>query len=90
MQLEGFLRSLQGNITSMALIILAIVIVCTLFSLVSRESPDLRRTIRSIGLGLTVLVIAAFTISAAVTAATNRAPRKDVDKDGVYQQMNSH
>ena len=95
----GFLRSVAPQLETAGVIaFLVIVVWCVLKFMVYPNSESMDDTDRTSAnrltnliamavLGLTALIL---TISLTLTALTNRVPRQDVDRSGVYQQMNSH
>lgn len=86
---EGFLRSLQGDLM---VAIGALVLIGILYLLLLRFAPaDRARNGIHRGAALLVLfVLVVVAWRAFSVGAANRTPRQDVDKSGVYDQMNSH
>ena len=98
--LGGFLRGLQremvGLIGSIILIIIILLIVrwfisklLTSHDIENDEAVSGRKWAGSIAAVLICLVLVGFAINAA-TYATNMIPHSDIDKSGVYTQMNSN
>jgi hypothetical protein len=92
----GFLRSLQGDI--MAILASFVVLLCVyavIAALVKRSVAEsdvvgvIRNARRVIGL-IAALILLGFVSRAAEMAATNRMPREDADKSGVYDQMDDN
>lgn len=92
-----FIRVLQVHITTVVLLFVLIAIVYVLLMLIVKRSDlpsNRRRTIKTgvrrvVGV-LSLLITIGFVVNAAVVASVNRVPRSDIDKSGVYQQIDSH
>lgn len=100
-QLEGFLRSLQPQLGGFFLFLFSTLIVYLIVYLILRaffirsliSRSDQQNAVRVLNWGVGI-IIAILLISTAVTTISrmgaNRLPRNDVDKSGVYEQMESH
>ena len=93
MHLIGLLRSLQGDIGTMlgafAFLGLAYYVIRKLLTAdgTNEEITDaLRHVRRAIGT-IVVLILLGFTWRAVTVTVVNRTPRNDVDKTGVYDDM---
>jgi hypothetical protein len=93
----GFLRTLQGDVTGMAvslIVLIAVLLGARAFVRQRSGGPDSRqaalaRTNRSVAV-LALLFVGGFVLHAALMTSSNRIPRSDVNKSGVYDQMDSH
>ena len=94
---EGFFRAMQGDITGVVA-----VIVCSITTLIVYrtflkgtrlldDSVKARARKLSSNIAYFVILIALFYLGWKIVTVTasNRMPRSDVDKSGVYQQMDS-
>ena len=92
----GFMRSLQGDFTSMALAIIGFTIVFFIARAVMKDAFAGfqqrwgRQILGRIFGAVIILIIGGFVLRAALVASYNRIPRSDVNASGVYQQMDSH
>lgn len=83
---EGFIRSLQAEITTAIICLVLIGIAYAVLKRVTDDEEFKRYT--KLGAKVLVAVIFFFLLGRAfLMGATNRTPRQDVDKSGVYEQM---
>lgn len=94
---EGFFRALQGDITGLVLSLIFLVAILLVARAAIRRldgRPDLRRSAllwtNRAAAALVMVCVGGFVLHAALVASANRIPRSDVDKSGVYKQMDSH
>lgn len=95
--LVGLLRSLQAEASgifflALVLIVIYLIIkwVCIRTDIGDDERAAVLRTVRRIMVGIQVVGIVIFIFVGLGRIGANRTPRSDVDKSGVYQQMDSH
>lgn len=80
---EGFIRSLQAEITTA---IICLVFIGIAYAVLKRVTDD--ENFVKLGAKILVAIVLFFFLGGAlVKGATNRTPRQDVDKSGVYEQM---
>lgn len=89
----GLMRMLQGQIAALAafLIILAALYYAIRFFL--KRIPDLHSFVLPMRVGVLAIACVAvvvFALNVFTRTAANRLPRSDVDRAGVYGQMNSN
>jgi ribose/xylose/arabinose/galactoside ABC-type transport system permease subunit len=96
MNIIGYARSLQGSFVTL-LVTLSIVGILTWVALLitsQLEDTDEVLTWRNrifFGVKLSLVVtVGIFLVNAMILGFTDRMPRSDVDKQPVYDQMNSH
>lgn len=94
---EGFLRSLASDIFAGVGFLSVVALFYIIVSIVSRRSfnslEDSRifmATVRIFTAILIVLTVLTLFGRAASVAFANRVPRQDIDKNPVYEQMDSH
>ena len=97
---EGFARSLQTNITTIVILAIIAYIAYRIAIWFINETYNAEATAEELQrvlslakktlFGAYALLAAGFVMNAVLVAATNRIPRSDVDKSGVYQQIDSH
>jgi len=94
---EGYLRSLQGSFMIAAVLLVAMLL-AYLFSrwLIRQAAPseisarESRSRINRITVILMMLVVTGLGFRMATIAAINVMPRSDIDRTGVYNQMNDN
>lgn len=96
MNIVGYVRTLQGSFTTllMTLIVIGILTGVAIFLTSQLSDEDEVKQWRSwilLGTKLScALSILIFLVNAMLLGFTDRMPRSDVDKQPVYDQMNSH
>ena len=86
---EGFARSLQGDLMAAGGFLVIIGILYLFLSRLAQNDEVKKQFMMGVA-ALVLLVLAAVMWRAVSMGAVNRMPRQDVDKSGVYDQMNSH
>lgn len=83
---EGFIRSLQAEITTA---IICLVLIWIAYAVLKRVAEDEKvKQYAKLGAKILVAVVLFFLFGRAlIMGSTNRMPRQDVDKSGVYEQM---
>lgn len=98
MKAIGFARTLDAYIGySLTILVVMIVVYCLIrFLLIPRlemSEPEEEGTIKAMNIiagSISALVILFFVIGAVSMSVSNRTPRQDVDRSGIYRQMESH
>ena len=97
LNLVGLLRSLQAEasgVIGLALVLLIIYLIvrwaCNNRNIEPDDRTTILRTARRILIAILVIGIVIFVFIGLGRIEANRMPRSDVDKTGVYQQMDSH
>jgi hypothetical protein len=99
MHIEGFFRSLQGTFLAALIAIVVILIASWTVQKAFVEGNDesslndhagFQKTLKFWTRRALLAVIILFVVHALVVGFTNRMPRNDMDRSGVYEQMNSH
>lgn len=96
MNIGGFVRTLQSSFTSLLVTLIVIGTLTALGFVLTKQLEDvdeveLWRTRILLGTRITsALALIVFLANAMITGFTDRMPRSDVDKQPVYDQMNSH
>ncbi len=92
MNWEGFARSLQGDLMYAFGCLFVIIVVYFLVSYKYPGTEELytRKAFAKIAITATVFVLSLMVIRAIGAGLTNRMPRQDVNKQPVYEQMDSH
>lgn len=86
MFLEGFIRSLQAELMTAAFVLLIILVAYIVLQRTVKDD-NVKLVIRKVAEMAALVVVALFLLRAVSMGITNRAPRQDVDKSGVYEQM---
>jgi hypothetical protein len=97
---EGFFRSLQGDLMSfvgsLVLVLVALVLVRWAIKklrddngLAATKAQAARNWAGRIAMALALVAVAAVMWRAASFASINRTPRADIDRSGVYEQMDT-
>lgn len=94
---EGFFRTMQRDITGVVFLIVGTIFGLFVFRLWLKatrllddsQKQSARKRSAILLCVITVLSLVGLAWKMAVVASTNRLPRADVDKSGVYQQMDS-
>ena len=96
MNIGGFVRTLQGSFTTLLVALIVIGILTGLALLLLSRLPD-EDEVKDwrgwvlLGTKITsALAVIVFLANAMLTGFTDRMPRSDVNKQPVYDQMNSH
>jgi NADH:ubiquinone oxidoreductase subunit 6 (subunit J) len=92
---EGFFRAFQGEITGVVFLIIIsifVLIVFRLFLKVTHILNDSEKETARKWSAITMIIIVVLSLVGLVCemsmfASSNRMPRSDVDKSGVYEQM---
>jgi len=98
--LEGLLRSMQGDVMGLIGFIIFILLVLWFarfligktkgeIGMTDEQAVSAKRTVRTVAGAIIILGLGGFAWHAVSVTAANRIPRSDVNKAGVYDQMNN-